>query len=262
MNTDPLFEHLDRLIGTQIPLTGNTGKVHVLIDLSQMIERTPGLRILDIGCVGPQPLVFWRPLFALYDGRFHLTGIDPDAAGIERLKQTAGTFSQHPIDLRAGTGYELERLFPGQQFDVIVFTQVLEHVFRYRDFWRQVHSVCKPGGDVLLTFDSGHHPRGRLVKESVKGLLARLGREHHYEHGWRDDEIEPVMAELGFDIVEKGFYCTAPLKTMHNHYLDDGQKNALMQMWFEHEYFLNRQVKFDEAAKRPFLILYYHVRRR
>jgi SAM-dependent methyltransferase len=252
--------HLENLIGTRITLTGNTGKARTLIELARLISEKPGLSVLDIGCIGPHPLDFWRPLFALYGGHFQLTGIDPDADGIARTQARLSAITNQPVTLIAGNGYDLARRFPDQQFDVIVFTQVLEHVFRYREFLEQVHRAIRPGGDVLFTLDSGHYPHRRW-KDSIKGILARMGREQHYEHGWRDDELDPVLTGVGFTIVSREFYCTAPSKRLHNKYIDAAQKNDLMRLWFEQEYLYNRHIQFDETAKRQFLILFYHVQR-
>jgi len=43
-------------------LTGNVAKVKVLEKLHDHIANASGVEILDIGCVGPQPLAFWEPL--------------------------------------------------------------------------------------------------------------------------------------------------------------------------------------------------------
>ncbi|MBN1564319.1 MAG: class I SAM-dependent methyltransferase [Anaerolineae bacterium] len=253
-------DHLAHLTALDFPLTGNTGKVRTLIELARLINAKPGLSILDIGCIGPNPLDFWRPLFALYGGQFQLTGIDPDADGIARTQARLHAITEHPVNLIAGNGYDLTRLFPDQQFDVIVFTQVLEHVFRYREFLTQVHHTVQPGGDVLFTLDSGHYPHQRW-QDSVKGILARLGREHHYEHGWRDDELNPVLNDLDFSVISREFYCTTPSKRLHNKYIDAAQKNDVMRLWFAQEYAYNQHITFDETAKRQFLILFYHVQR-
>ncbi len=255
-----LNDHLAQLTMLDFPITGNTGKVRTLLELARLITEKPGLSILDIGCIGPSPLDFWRPLFTLYGGQFQLIGIDPDTNGIARTQARLHEITDHPVTLLTGSGYDLTRLFPDQQFDVIVFTQVLEHVFRYREFLTQVHSVSRPGGDVLFTLDSGHYLHRRW-KDSIKGILARMGREQHYEHGWRDNEIDPVLVELGFTIASREFYCTAPGKRLHNKYINSAQKNILMRLWFEQEYFYNQHILFDETAKRQFLILFYHLQR-
>ena len=39
-------------------LTGNVAKVKVLSKLQEAIENSFGIDVLDIGCVGPQPLAF------------------------------------------------------------------------------------------------------------------------------------------------------------------------------------------------------------
>ncbi len=259
---DAITEHLNRLFSTAIPLTGNTGKVRALVELSRLIDSTNGLSILDIGCIGPNPLDFWRPLFALYDGRFQLTGIDPDAQGIARVQARVHEFSAHPITLLPGSGYDLTRLFPGQSFDVIVFTQVLEHVRQYGEFLEQVQRVSHPAGHILFTLDSAHYPRRRPLAEVVKDLLARLGQEHRYryEHGRRDDEIDPVLDRLGLTVLAREFYCTSPAKRLHNHYLHGKEQNDLLRLWFAHEYFVNTHITFDGAAKSQFLILFYHAR--
>jgi 2-polyprenyl-3-methyl-5-hydroxy-6-metoxy-1,4-benzoquinol methylase len=253
------LDHLNRLIDTGVVLPGNTGKVRVLIELSRLISETPGLSILDIGCIGPSPLDFWRSLFALYGGQFSLTGIDPDQGGIERARSQ---FSYPGLTLLAGNGYDLTRLFPAQPFDVIVFTQVLEHVFHYDRFLQQVAQVCRAGGHVLFSLDSGHYPRGEVLKTSVKGILARLGREGHYEHGWRDQEVEPALQAAGLEVASRGYYCLTPLKKFHNRYFDEAQKNEFMRQWYTQESAINRHIRWNESAKSQFLGLFYHARKK
>jgi 2-polyprenyl-3-methyl-5-hydroxy-6-metoxy-1,4-benzoquinol methylase len=217
------------------------------------------LSILDVGCIGPSPLDFWRPLLALYDGQFTLTGIDPNAAGIEKTRARLADFSRHPITLRAGSGYDLTRLFPEQRFDVIVFTQVLEHVYRRKEFLEQVKSVCRPGGHLLFTLDSGHYPRQSGWRDLAKTVLARLGNESHYEHAWRDDEVDPLLAALGLEIVNREYYCTVSSKLLHKTTLATDQMNPFMRLWFEQEYFLNQHMRQDRLTKSQFLILFYDV---
>jgi SAM-dependent methyltransferase len=245
-------EHLDKLMSAGITLTGNTAKVRVLVELSRLIEATPGLSILDIGCIGPNPLDFWKPLLWLYQDRFNLTGIDPDAAGIER---TRPLFPD--VTLIPGTGYDLTTLFPTQKFDIIVFTQVLEHVYRYGEFLQQVAQVCRPSGQVMFSLDSGHYPRPEWFKGTVKGILARLGNESHYEHGWRDHEVESALGK--FKILERGYYCLPANKKIHNRYLPEAQKNEFLRLWYTQEVYANHKIQFDDTMKRQYLGLFYHV---
>jgi hypothetical protein len=65
-------------------VTGNVAKVKVLHELHHLILNRPTLSILDVGCVGLQPLEFWEPLLASYASHFRHTGID--IQGIKRLR--------------------------------------------------------------------------------------------------------------------------------------------------------------------------------
>ena len=153
-------------------LTGNVAKVKVLEKLHDHIANAPGVEILDIGCVGPQPLAFWEPLLNRTDARFRLTGIDVD--GIEKAREMVARRGWTPsVTLLQGSGYDLENLFTADSFDIVVATQVLEHVARIIPFMRQVETVLKAGGEAFFTLDSGHwQPRFALQDPGS------IGKEH------------------------------------------------------------------------------------
>jgi 2-polyprenyl-3-methyl-5-hydroxy-6-metoxy-1,4-benzoquinol methylase len=102
-------------------LTGNVAKVKVLEKLHDHIANASGVEILDIGCVGPQPLAFWEPLLIRTDARFRLTGIDVD--GIEKAREMVARRGWTPsVTLLQGSGYDLENLFTAHSFDIVVAT--------------------------------------------------------------------------------------------------------------------------------------------
>jgi 2-polyprenyl-3-methyl-5-hydroxy-6-metoxy-1,4-benzoquinol methylase len=137
-------------------ITGNMAKVKVLHKLLALISNGSGLSVLDIGCVGPQPLDFWEPLLVHHGSRFHLSGID--VHGIELAREVAGKRGwASGLTLREGSCYNLADLFTPQSFDIIVATQVLKHVARIRRFMQQVVVVLKPGGEAFLIRLIGSH---------------------------------------------------------------------------------------------------------
>ena len=255
------------IFGDDCLITGNVAKLKVLRELHHRISKQSNVEILDIGCVGPRPLEFWEPFMLHHRRRFHLTGIDVD--GIENAREIAAQQGWIPtVTLRQGSGYDLADLFAPQSFDIIVATQVLEHVARIIPLMEQVETVLKPGGEAFFTVDSGlSQPRFdfqdpvRLAKSVVKKSLALFGNEKHYDLSWIDDELTTACNEAGLEVVECRYFNLPPLKWIHNHLLPPGKKNAFMRLWFELEEFINDDVALREKVKNCFLVIYLHVRK-
>jgi 2-polyprenyl-3-methyl-5-hydroxy-6-metoxy-1,4-benzoquinol methylase len=248
-------------------LTGNVAKVKVLQKLHDHIANASEVEILDIGCTGPQPLAFWEPLLIRTDARFRLTGIDVD--GIEKAREMVARRGWTPsVTLLQGSGYDLENLFPAHSFDIVVATQVLEHVARIIPFIRQIETVLKAGGEAFFTLDSGHwQPRFdvqapvRLAKNIVKKSLGSLGNERHYDLPWFDREIIGACNEVGLEVVDCRYFNLPPLKWIHNHLMPAEKKNAFMRLWLELEEFINDDAAVRDKVKNYFLVIYLQVRK-
>jgi 2-polyprenyl-3-methyl-5-hydroxy-6-metoxy-1,4-benzoquinol methylase len=248
-------------------LTGNVAKVKVLKKLHDHIANASGVEILDIGCVGPQPLAFWEPLLIRADPRFRLTGIDVD--GIEKAREMVVRRGWTPsVRLLRGSGYDLESLFTADSFDIVVATQVLEHVARIIPFMRQVETVLKAGGEAFFTLDSGHwQPRFdiqdplRLAKNIVKKSLGSLGNERHYDLPWLDREMIGACNAAGLEVVDCQYFNLTPLKWIHNHLMPAEKKNAFMRLWLELEEFINDDPTVRDKVKNYFLVIYLQVRK-
>jgi 2-polyprenyl-3-methyl-5-hydroxy-6-metoxy-1,4-benzoquinol methylase len=224
--------------------------------------------ILDIGCVGPQPLAFWLPLLAEDDYRFQLTGVD--VQGIEAAqKLVTQRHWQDRVVLRPGNGYKLNELFAPQTFDMVIATQVLEHVARLPLFLQQASTVLKSGANGFFTVDSAHwrsrfdhREPVRLVKNLVKKSLSLLGDERHYDLPWFDHELTIVCEQTNLEIIQCSYYNLAPLKFVHNHLIPTQKKNAFMRLWFELEEFMNEEETVQRQVKHLCLALYLHVRKK
>jgi 2-polyprenyl-3-methyl-5-hydroxy-6-metoxy-1,4-benzoquinol methylase len=264
MSNEPWFE----LFGENCVITGNVAKVKVLHKLYDRIANGSRMEVLDIGCVGPKPLEFWEPFLPYHGLRFHLTGIDVD--GIERAREIAAQQGWNPaVALLQGSGYDLAALFTPHSFDIVVATQVLEHIARIIPFMEQVETVLKAGGEAFFTLDSGHwQPRFdiqdpvRLAKNIVKKSLGSLGNEKHYDLPWLDYELIAACDEVGLEVVECRYHNLPPLKWIHNHLLPPEKKNAFMRMWFDLEEFINADTVVRDKVKNYFLGIYLHVRKK
>lgn len=252
-------------------LTGNTGKVRVLHDVKALLDASPTLRILDVGCVGgstEEPLHLWQPLLTVYP-KFSLVGVDVEH--IERGEAAIRARGvQDRIKLVRGSGYELASLVPVNSFDVVLALQVMEHVARIDRFVAQVAQVLRPGGHAFFTIDSAHwlsrydrRKPVRMVKNVVKKTLSLLGREHRFSYDlpWFDHEVATVSRNAGLEVVETRYYNQQPLKQLHNHVVSTEQRNALMRQWYTLEEFLNDDPNTRERSRHLYQVLYVHVRK-
>lgn len=251
------------ILDVEFVIGGNLAKVRVLQELDLLIEQ--GAReILDVGCAGLQPLQFWEPLLETRASDFDLYGVD--VAGVAKAEELARTRNWKNVNLQTGSGYYLDQLFEEARFDVVVATQVLEHIAQMGLFLDQLRRVVRPGGYLFLTFDSAHrhgkydwrHPV-ELLKTVVKIVLSWLGNESHYNLSVYDFEAERLFAARSLRVLDKRFYNVHPLKRFHNHLIADDRKNDFLRLWLALEDFLNQDQAFINMAKPYFLGLYYKL---
>lgn len=207
--------------------TGNSGKAKIQRDLMGL---PPGTRILDVGAVGPRALDLWRGLDLLQLG-FDITAVDPDAEGIEAARQL-----EMPIRLMVMSGYELTDNFE-PEFDLVVSTQVLEHVARPAEFLDQVAKVLRPGGDLWLTVDSGHFSVGRhddrLLKRVLRPWASKVS-ERYYDYGVTEEDLVKFLNQAGFEVAELMHCNLGPLKPIYSA-LSDEDSRVFMPAWIAFE---------------------------
>lgn len=130
--------------------------------------------VVDVGC-GEKPLV---PLFEPYVDRY--VGVD-HADSIHDLRHA---------DV-IGTAYAVP--LPGASADVVILSQVLEHLERPPDALRECFRLLRPGGHLLLAtpfFWQLHEEPRDFFRYSPYGL-------------------RHLLAEAGFEVVEILPYCGA-----------------------------------------------------
>lgn len=144
--------------------------------LEFLVRRVrPGERVLNIG-VGAGTL----EELALRKG-VEIWSLDPSERAIERLRQRLG------VGERAQAGYSQAPPFSAEQFDVVIMSEVLEHLDpAIRDATvEQVYRILRPGGRFIGTVPA----RERLELSEV----VCPNCDHHF-HRWGHQESFDVPA--------------------------------------------------------------------
>ncbi len=156
-----------------------------------------GLKILDIGCGGG---LLCEPMSRL---GAHVTGVDPAERTIRAARQHASDMGL-VIDYRISRAEEL--LQAGEQFDVVVNMEVIEHVPDVPAFLKVCAGLLRPGGLMLAS----------TLNRTVKSWgLAIVGAEYIMRwlptgtHQWQrfvtPQELEQALADAGLaDISQTG----------------------------------------------------------
>jgi 2-polyprenyl-6-hydroxyphenyl methylase/3-demethylubiquinone-9 3-methyltransferase len=146
----------------------NPVRIAFIKDLAcDLFDRSPrkldslaGLRVLDIGCGGG---ILSEPLARL---GANMIGIDPAGENIEVAKLHAAE-SGLSIDYRATTAEALADA--GERFDIVIASEVVEHVADLALFTRRAAEMVKPGGFMAVT----------TINRTIKSFaLAIVGAEY------------------------------------------------------------------------------------
>jgi 2-polyprenyl-3-methyl-5-hydroxy-6-metoxy-1,4-benzoquinol methylase len=183
-------------------------------------NRAPGsLRVLDVGCGNGSQLAL--PL-SQRDG-FQLTGIDPDSRSIAHARQLAGQ--------RANVTFEccrVEDLAQTNKFDVVILSEVLEHLERPAEMLAAGAGRMNGEGILIVTVPNGYGEfevdswifRRLRLQKLVDGLAAKrevLSATDNPESGhiqfFTRSRLRRLFAEAGLVAVHEaaGSFLAGPI---------------------------------------------------
>ncbi|MDP3895154.1 MAG: bifunctional 2-polyprenyl-6-hydroxyphenol methylase/3-demethylubiquinol 3-O-methyltransferase UbiG [Mesorhizobium sp.] len=162
-----------------------------------------GLRFLDIGCGGG---LLCEPMARL---GAYVVGADASQTNIEVAKLHAAE-SGVTVDYRATTAEALAEA--GEQFDVILNMEVVEHVSDVDLFVGKCGEMVRPGGLMFVA----------TINRTLKALgLAIIGAEyvlrwlprgtHQFGRLVRPEELEKALADAGMTIIDRSGVTYNPL---------------------------------------------------
>ncbi len=155
-----------------------------------LIDVPANALVVDIGCGNGSFLsLFQNRGWELYGSDYSSTGIEIARASYPNIRFSLANAESMPKELASRAG----------QFDVVLNTEVIEHVYNPRGLLKTCHSLLKPGGALVLT--TPYHGYFKNL------LLAATGKldEHFtvlWDHGhikfWSHKTMREVLTETGF----------------------------------------------------------------
>jgi 2-polyprenyl-6-hydroxyphenyl methylase / 3-demethylubiquinone-9 3-methyltransferase len=167
------------------------------------LDCLSGLSVLDVGCGGG---ILAEPLARL---GAEVVGIDPAAENIAAARLHAEKVGLE-IDYRTETIEELAET--GKRFDIVVASEVVEHVADIALFLHRCAECVKPGGLLVVT----------TINRTLKSFaLAIIGAEYILRwlpvgtHRWdklvTPEELEVALTSAGLVVTEEAGIVYSPL---------------------------------------------------
>jgi len=154
----------------------------------------PGSIVMDAGCGN-------GTFISLFQNRnWHLHGSDLSPTGIEIARKTFPNINFFLADAQSFYTDFLNAVGP---VDVIISTEVIEHIYDPRAFLRNCFRLLKPSGTIVLT--TPYHGYLKNVLLATSGKLDQhftVLRDHGHIKFWSRKTITQVITETGFTNIE------------------------------------------------------------
>ena len=170
---------------------------------NQSFRPLTGLTVLDIGCGGG---ILSEPLARLGGS---VTGIDP-------VEESIGVATAHAkkqglnIAYRAAAAEGLAS--EGSTFDVVVASEVIEHVADIASFLKTCRALCKPRG-LFIVSTLNRTPKSYalaiVAAEHILGLAPR--GTHDWKKFIKPEELEAGLKQAGFNAGRRSGIVFKPL---------------------------------------------------
>ncbi|WP_350335416.1 bifunctional 2-polyprenyl-6-hydroxyphenol methylase/3-demethylubiquinol 3-O-methyltransferase UbiG [Coralliovum pocilloporae] len=158
-------------------------------------EAFKGLRLLDIGCGGG---LLSEPMARL---GANVIGADASETNI-RIAQLHAERSELSIDYRATTAEALADA--GEQFDVVLNMEVVEHVADVKLFMTATARMVKPGGLMFVATINRTLKAYALAIVGAEYVLQWLPKgTHQYEKLVKPSELEIALAPTGLEVIDQ-----------------------------------------------------------
>jgi 2-polyprenyl-3-methyl-5-hydroxy-6-metoxy-1,4-benzoquinol methylase len=164
--------------------------IHTAIDQTPHLSPSASskIKILDLGCGNGS----FSNFFATQG--FEVVGIEESASGVAQAQQAYPN-----CQFRQGSIYDLDLTDLEQAFDLVISTEVIEHLFYPKELVRVARQCLRPAGTLILTT-----PYHGYIKNLALALSGKLDR--HFTTLWDGGHIKFFSVNtLSQLVVSEGF---------------------------------------------------------
>jgi len=229
----------------------------VIERLKEIIAKKDKVVILDVGCGN---LNLW--IDAGFDfNKLVIHGIDIDNKSLESARSNAENIAKDTFHIYQAKINEAPSLF-NFKFDIVVSTQVLEHLRDLKSSFRAIRAVMKDDSIGLFTLDSGYYkPRMSVVGKGISYLyrLKRRFGNRFYIRPLKEDMLRDNLNAARLELIDIKYYALDPLKYIHNHVLRPDMQDEFALIWKRLEDLLNKDKNAVERVKHNLMALYLEI---
>lgn len=184
----------------EVAVPGRLRMNHVIKRLKQLPMNGGGdIRVLDAGSGRGDLAIYLSKKFP----QWNILGVELDTDRLAIAQYIKNKLNAGNLDFVQG---DLLRLGYDGMFDVVVCSDVLEHIENDGEVLKNLHAALRPGGMLVLTFPSMPQRRHlKLVKWREKKIGFTNADYGHVRDGYSVEGITGVLARLGFNEIS----CTA-----------------------------------------------------
>lgn len=162
------------------------------------VNKSDKSAVLDVGCGDGYHACLLNSLPGVRE-KVSITGIDPVSLDIRTATLTAESLQYDNVRFLQGSADKLD--FQDSGFDIVLCSDVIEHLPDPEQCLREIKRVLKPGGTMILTTPND--------TSAVKALLNALRNRQSAMHGIDDDHISVKGLGAWLALVRKtGFRVT------------------------------------------------------
>ena len=166
------------------PLIGIPSRLRVK-QIFQELGNIRGKQILDVGCEAGYLTI------KLAQKGARVTAIDLIEEPINQLRQL---LKDQPLKINLRVADATKLPFAGNSFDIILATEVIEHITRLEKFVTGAFRVLKPGGKLLVTFPNENLRQKLYPIVSLFGIKAEVENQVTLNN-FRSEKILNLFAQ-------------------------------------------------------------------
>lgn len=186
MSNKSLYERYHSKSNKQLKIIGerNFTYINILPPLNSCLNKKVK-QILDIGC-GSGTISLY-----LASKGYKVKGIDISKKAIRTCKESAESIGLKNVNFEVS---EFPNTVPNGKFDLVFFSEVIEHLPDDELAFRKIHKLLNPGGILFLSTPSKNAPLYKL------GYAKKFDKQVGHLRRYTVDELKALLKQNGFKI--------------------------------------------------------------